>query len=210
MNNKKEGKKDLKKIIKDFWFLVWKDDSFKGWLLSIIFIFLIIKFIFFPFLSLITGTSLPLAIVESCSMYHEGNLFSNFDLWWENNEYKYQQFDIEKQDFSSFPLKKGFNKGDVLILGKADPEKLEIGDIIVFEAGQRNPVIHRIVEIIQENDKKYFSTIGDNNLGQTDFEKRIPEEKIIGKTIFKALPYAGWIKLVFFEWQKHPSQRGLC
>ena len=74
------------KLWEKFWFIVWKDDSLKGWIFSIIFLFILIKFIFFPTLSFITGTSLPLAIVESCSMYHQGNLLSNFDSWWETHD----------------------------------------------------------------------------------------------------------------------------
>ena len=72
-------KEGLTKFWKKFWFMLWKDDSLKGWIFSIIFLFIFIKFIFFPILSLVTGTYLPLAIVESCSMYHEGNFLSNYN-----------------------------------------------------------------------------------------------------------------------------------
>lgn len=57
------------------WYILWKDNSVKGWIISILFIFLFMKFIFFPTISFVTGTALPLAIVESCSMYHEGIFF---------------------------------------------------------------------------------------------------------------------------------------
>jgi translation elongation factor EF-1alpha len=43
---------------------------------------------------------------------------------------------------------KGFNKGDILLIIRANPEKLKVGDIIIFNAEQTNPVIHRIVSII--------------------------------------------------------------
>src|SRR3989338_2610444 len=99
---------------KKFWFIVWKDDSLKGWLISLIFILIVIRGIFFPLLSLATGTSLPLVIVESCSMYHDGNLLSNFDAWWENHEEKYSTQNILKEEFLIFPFKKGLNKGDIL------------------------------------------------------------------------------------------------
>ena len=89
-------KGDMKKFLKKFWFLLWKDDSFKGWLFSVIFLIVFILFIFFPLLRLATGTSLPLAIVESCSMYHENNLFSNFDNWWDEHQDNYAQFSIKK------------------------------------------------------------------------------------------------------------------
>src|SRR3989344_3338488 len=109
-------KRRLKHYWDKFWFLLWKDDSLKGWFFSIVFLFIFIKFIFFPSLGLVTGTSLPLAIVESCSMYHQGNLFSDFDSWWESHNSKYSEFIINDLDFKEFPLKNGFNKGDILFI----------------------------------------------------------------------------------------------
>ena len=199
-----------KRFLKKFWHLLWKDNGFKGWLFSIVFLFVFIKFIFFPFLSLVTGTSLPLAIVESCSMYHKGNLFSDFDNWWDRQENKYPEFVINKLDFKDFPMQNGFNKGDILLIVKADPEKLEVGDIVIFNVNQRNPVIHRIVNIKEINDQKVFSTLGDNNRGQLNFEEEITENQLVGKASLKLAPYFGWIKLIFYEWQKPISEKGLC
>ncbi|MBI2043390.1 signal peptidase I [Candidatus Pacearchaeota archaeon] len=203
-------KNNLKKIWSKFWFLLWKDESFKGWLFSLVFIFIFIKFIFFPVLSLLTGTPLPLAIVESCSMYHDGNLLSNTDSWFEKHAEKYSMFEIEKNDFLDFWFEKGMNKGDILFVIGANPEKLKIGDVIIFNAEQRNPIIHRIVEIKNENNERIFSTIGDNNNGQLSFEQNINPEDILGKPILKIAPYLGWIKLVFFENSKPQSERGFC
>jgi len=207
----KENLDKIKKFLKKFWHLLWKDDSFKGWIFAVIFLFVFIKFIFFPILSLTTGTSLPLAIVESCSMYHQGNLFSSPETWWDNNEQKYSEFEINDTNFNEFQMKKGFNKGDILFVTRANPEKLEVGDIIIFNANYRNPIIHRIVKIEDdETGGKIFSTMGDNNPGQLDSEKKILEDQLVGKASFKLAPYAGWVKLIFFEWQKPKQERGLC
>src|SRR3989344_9269536 len=103
-------------FLKKFWHLVWKDDSLKGWIFAVVFLFIVIKLIFFPLLSLATGTTLPLAIVESCSMYHQGNLLSNFPDWWANNQNKYIQFRINEKTFNTFSMIKGFNKGDILFI----------------------------------------------------------------------------------------------
>ncbi len=195
---------------KKFWFAVWKDDSFKGWVISIIFLFLLIKGIFFPFLELTTGTALPLVIVESCSMYHQGNLISNFDNWWNKHETKYSEFEVNKNLFEEFYFKKGFNKGDILFVTKAKPEKIKVGDVIIFEASYKNPIIHRVIEIKKENNKFIFSTIGDNNNGQLYVEKEINQNQLVGKASFKILPYAGWIKLIFFEKARSVSERGFC
>lgn len=208
METKKGGK--IKKIFRNFWNLLWKDNSIKGWIFSIIFLFIFIRFIFFPLLNLVTGTVLPLAIVESCSMYHQGNLFSNYDDWWIRHEPKYSQLNILKSQFDDFGFKKGLNKGDILFITGVKPEKLKVGDVIIFSAPTKNPVIHRIIKITKQGDGYIFSTIGDNNNGQLSFEQEIKENQIIGRASAKIAPYLGWIKLIFFESSKTPQERGLC
>ena len=204
-------KKKVKEYWNKFWFLLWKDDSLKGWIFSVIFLFIFIKLIFFPILNLTTGTTLPLAIVESCSMYHQGNFFSNFDNWWEIQEDKYSDFDINQELFSEFKFKKGFNKGDILFIVGTPASKLKVGDVVVFQVEGRNPIIHRIISIEEdENGKRTFSTLGDNNYGQLSVEKSISEDLIIGRAVFRLAPYLGWVKLIFFEPAKTSSERGFC
>ena len=200
----------IKRFFKQFWNLLWKDDSFKGWIFSIVFLFIFIKFIFFPVLSLATGSSLPLAIVESCSMYHDGNVFSDYADWMQRHESKYESININKSEFDRFRFKNGLNKGDILFIVGAKPEKLKLGDIIIFNAGTQNPVIHRIINITKNNGEYTFSTIGDNNNGQLSSEISIPKNKLVGKTAIRIVPYIGWIKLIFFEHLKPQSERGLC
>jgi signal peptidase I len=199
-----------KKILDRFWFLLWKDDSWKGWILSIVVLFIFIKWIFFPLLSLATGTILPLAIVESCSMYHDNSITHDYETWWDYKQTSYNKFEITKEDFSSFIFKNGFNKGDVLFIINADQDKLKVGDIIIFQAPTTNPVIHRIIKIQEKDGKKIFSTMGDNNNGQIAFEKEITEDQLIGKAVLKVAPYAGWLKLIFYESSKPAYEKGLC
>lgn len=195
---------------KKFWFIVWKDDSFKGWLMSILFLFIVIKFIFFPLMNLATGTELPLAIVESCSMYHQGNVFSNYNSWWQKHETKYSQFSLTQEQFSEFSFKRGFSKGDILFIVGKKPEKLEVGDVIIFDAGEKNPIIHRIINIKVEDGKYYFSTIGDNNNGQLSIEKRISQDQIMGKAVVRIAPFLGWVKLSLYESQRSSYDKGFC
>jgi len=209
-NIEKKSKSKFKKYWGKFWFLLWKDNSMKGWAFSIIFLFVFIKLIFFPGMSLITGTTLPLAIVESCSMYHNGIILHNYDAWWEKHESKYENFELDKESFKDFKLNNGFDKGDILFIIGTKPENLKIGDIIIFNGGQRNPIIHRIIKIKNTDGKYVFSTIGDNNNQQLGIEQEISEDQIIGKAVFKIAPYLGWGKLIFFEAQKSKSERGFC
>lgn len=211
MDNLNADKKNKsRQFLKKFWFIVWKDESPKGWIISMIFLFVIIKFVFFPLLSLTTGTSLPLAIVESCSMYHNGNVFSNYENWWNKHETKYAQVEINKKEFGDFSFRRGFSKGDILFIIKAKPEKLEIGDIIIFEGGKKNPIIHRIIEINKETNEFVFSTMGDNNNGQLPVEKEIKEDQLMGKAVFRITPSLGWVKLIFYEKLRPEYERGFC
>jgi signal peptidase I len=218
MSLKKFGE-SFKKGFKKFWFLLWQDNSIKGWIFSLLFLFIFIKFIFFPGLSLITGTALPLAIVESCSMYHQGNVFSDFNSWFDKHTTKYEAINITKEEFQTFTLDDGFSKGDILFMVKADPNTLKIGDIILFNSGTSStPVIHRIINIQEVDGEKIFTTMGDNNnailtpgnnLGQVD-ERNIKPDQLVGKAIFRVTPWLGWIKLIFYEGSKPESERGFC
>ncbi len=202
-------KGDLEKFWEKFWFIVWKDESFKGWIISIIFLFILIKLIIFPSLSFVTGTELPLAIVESCSMYHG----ESFDSWWEIQGNWYEDKEITKQQFEKFPLKNGFSKGHIFFVLGTKKQDLKIGDTIIFISGNANrPIIHRVVSLDP------LQTKGDHNNAQftpsTNSEKidetNIKEDQIIGKVTRLRLPFVGWIKLIFYEPFREKNSRGFC
>lgn len=187
----------IKEIFKKIWSYL-KKDTWDSWLVSLIIVFLAVKFVFFPLLSIITGSPLPLVVVESCSMYHSS---SNFDEWWFQNGAWYEENDISKEDFLEYPFKNGLNKGDIILTwGHSAYNK---GDIIIFNAKTTYPLIHRIIS------DKDISTKGDHNLGQLSVEKYIEKEQLIGKASAK-IPLLGWLKLIFFEPFKPENQRGLC
>jgi len=179
-------------------------------IVTLLLLVVIIKFIFFPLLSLITGSALPLVVIESCSLYHG----DNFDSWWELQGRWYENRDISKSEFEEFPFREGMNKGDIIfVFGRGD---YELGDIIIFQANPnskaRHPIIHRIVSL------NPIGTKGDHNPGQLVSlksnnaenidETDIPEERIIGKSVVR-IPVLGWIKLVFFEVWKDISGSGV-
>ncbi len=206
----KRGSK-FKNFWKKFWFTVWGDNSFKGWIISIIFLFLLIKLVFFPLMSLTTGTKLPLVIVESCSMHHQDTIFGNFDSWWSRHELKYFKVAIDINEFETFTMKKGFTKGDILFVTGVKPEKIKVGDIIIFQTdGYKTPIIHRVIRIYSKNNQTIYSTMGDNNNGQLPAEKEIYANQIIGKARFQLVPYAGWVKLIFYEPLRAQNEKGTC
>lgn len=176
------------------WHFLWYEDSVASWLVSILLAFLLIKFVIYPGLGLVFGTQFPVVAVVSNSMEHDGS----FDEWWAGQEDLYLEHDITKSEFSTYTMRNGFDKGDIIILFGADPEELEPGEIIVYWGGKEYPIIHRI---IAENDDGTFQTKGDHNLGQIVTppfldERSVPPDRIIGRAVLR-VPYLGWVKIGF-------------
>lgn len=203
--------------IKKTWNWIWKSNSIWSWIIALIIIYIFIKFIFFPGLSLITGTVLPLAGVESSSMDHQivkddfgflslcGNVYTqsekehiNFDKYWQTCGNWYEEKGITKETFKKFPMKNGFKKGDIVIVwGRFTPK---VGDIIIFKANSESiaprPIVHRIVSLnpIQtKGDHNEQQLSVSNNIYKTD-ETNISKDQLIGKVVFK-IPYLGWFKI---------------
>jgi len=186
-----------------FWNFVWNGNSIWSWIVSILLIFVIVKFIFFPILSLTFATSLPLVVVESSSMHHPGSFVGNvigtqnvFNIWWENSKDWYIKNNINKEEAEKWSLRTGLEKGDIVIISGWKPSKN--GDIIVFDGNAKHPIIHRVINVSQLQGKTIYSTKGDNNPSQLATEKQISEDQIIGKAVF-VIPKIGYLKLFFVE-----------
>lgn len=156
------------------------------------------------------GTSLPVVAVISESMEHPlGNAWMTSvahcprgpctqEAWYINKN-------ISSEMFSEFPFKNGFNKGDIMVLVGKKPEKIEIGEVIVFQPYSNNkvsgyPIIHRVIAKNEENGEIIFETKGDNNPSQikTLFidETEIKSSEVLGVAKVR-LPYFGYIKIWF-------------
>lgn len=182
--------------LKRFWEFL-KKDTWQSWIVSLVLAFVLIKFVFFPFLSWVFATPLPLVVVESCSMYHP----DDFDSWWDRNGVWYEEHGMSREDFEKFSFKNGLNKGDiVLVSGRGEYKQ---GDVLIFNSQYRYPLIHRLVRIDP------YDTKGDNNPSQLPGELDIQQEQFVGKAVAK-VPGLGWIKLIFFEGARAPEQRGFC
>jgi len=189
--------------IRKIWKKVWgflREDSWTSLAVTLVLAIVVIKFVFFPGLSLVTGTDLPLVIVESCSMYHHEN---GFEKTFES--LVYEDYGIPIGDTKNWIFQNGFSKGDVIFVVGAD--EIEVGDVIIFDGSGTYPLIHRVVGVGDS-----YATKGDNyktNSKQLSSEKNISEEQIVGKALFK-VPFVGWIKLVFFEFGRDARSRGFC
>lgn len=213
-------KLDVKTKLKGFWKWLWQSDSWWSYIVFLALVFVFIKFIFLPGLGLIFGTSLPLAIVESSSMDHHslldatgtinicGKTFPNneslnTDEYWQTCGSWYEQnTNITKEEFQSYSFKNGFQKGDIMIIVKK--KTINIGDIIVFQAGAANPIIHRVISLNPLQTKGDHNEAqlvpGNNNYGAD--ERNIPENRILGTAVLR-IPWLGWPKLFVVElWNK--------
>ena len=194
--------------IKEGWHAFYKfmkKDTWASLAVTLFIAFLVIKFIFFPVLSLLTGTSLPLVIVESCSMYHdeygEGGLKAVLD----NSVYSNRGINYETS--GNWNFRGGMNKGDVVFVIGAG--STEVGDVLIFDSnrGEAHPIIHRIVGIDSETGET--TTKGDHNSAIYPFDKNIKKDQLVGKAVFR-IPLVGWAKLIFFEKSRDPEDRGFC
>jgi len=109
-------------------------------------------------------------------------------------------------DTPKWNFQNGVSKGDIIFV--VGPKNIKVGDVIIFQAGAKNPLIHRVISIKDG----VYSTKGDNyrtNAGQLQSELAIQKDQIIGKSLFK-VPFIGWAKLIFFEFSRSPMDRGMC
>jgi len=198
------------------WRFIWKDDSFASLLVNIIIAVVLIKFVVYPVLGLILGTSFPVVAVVSCSMQHDATncwadcyLKGQGDLnycinrekvlcgknvangYWDSCGDWYEQIEITEEKFDGFQQSNGFKIGDIFVLKKAN--EIKIGDVIVYNNKISNaPIIHRVVDIKDG----YYTTKGDHNAATFSFEEKIGKEQIYGKVLLK-IPYLGWVKVGF-------------
>lgn len=206
----------MKQNLKRFWNYLGNEDSLGSWLLNLLIAFILIKFLIYPGLGLALGSELPVVAVVSASMeqsineddnglyYMCGQRFMrNTDLskneWWGycGNWYEDRQ-NISQDDFESFPLSSGLYVGDLVIL--TGYSALSVGDVIVFDGGRNVPIIHRIVEIFEEDGEIFYVTKGDNNADVQSIigEDKISESKIYGKAALR-VPYFGYFRLILSQ-----------
>ncbi|KHO51034.1 MAG: hypothetical protein QT04_C0047G0029 [archaeon GW2011_AR11] len=185
----------FKRRAKRVWKFIWEDDSVWSWVVNIVLAFVLIKFVVYPGLGFALGTSHPVVAVISESMEHN----EPFDDWWSNGGQWYRDHGISKEEFSQFILRNGFNKGDIIVLRGA--KDAEVGDIIVFQSGRPDPIIHRVVKMSATGNGKVYQTKGDNRrTNQQQIrnalldETNILENEVIGKALFK-VPFLGYIKI---------------
>lgn len=204
------------------WHFLWYEDSIWSWIANIVLAFVLIKFVVYPVIGLVFGTSLPVVAVVSESMDHgyvrdecrplyrlcsstlqeRPYAGQGFDKYWETCGSWYDVRDITEEEFKDYPLHNGFSKGDLILLRGKPLDRIEEGDIIVFAARKPYPIIHRVVGITEQDGQRVFQTKGDHNPVQiteaTLDETAVRENQVIG-VAWGQVPYLGWVKILLVD-----------
>ena len=134
----KKRKKKTSNYFRKLWDFLWNSNSIWSWIADIILLYIIVKFIFFPLLSLIFGTQLPSVIVESGSMEHkvtDGKLCGinfeksgkvDFDEYWFACGKWYEKRNITKSQFKEWKYPNGIEVGDIIIVSGRWEDNLKI------------------------------------------------------------------------------------
>ena len=180
-------------IFRKFWNWLWNSNSILSWVVSFLLAFLIVRFIFYPVIGLLLGSSIPLVVIESGSMEH----FASFDKWYEAQQEDYAKIGITEEQVQKWNFRSGLNKGDIAIIKGRDFSKIKVGDVIVFRPPeQKKAIIHRVVEV--NTQQGYIATKGDANIGQLSVERKILPGQVEGVAIVR-IPFIGWIKLALVQ-----------
>jgi len=180
-------------IFRKFWNWLWNSNSILSWVVSFLLAFLIVRFIFYPVIGLLLGSSIPLVVIESGSMEH----FASFDKWYEAQQEDYAKIGITGEQVQEWNFRSGLNKGDIAMIKGRDFSKIKVGDVIVFRPPeQKKAIIHRVVEV--NTQQGYIATKGDANIGQLSVERKILPGQVEGVAIVR-IPFIGWIKLALVQ-----------
>ena len=100
-------------------------------------------------------------------------------------------------------MEPNIHKGDLLFLKGENPEKIEIGDVIVYDArdlwegAPEDPIVHRVIHIDEKDGELFFITKGDAN--ENKDEEPVPEDHVLGVVVGR-IPYIGWIKIILTDY----------
>ena len=139
------------------WF---KGDSWGSFIVKLIIAFILIKFVLLPGLGLVTGSSMPLVIVESCSMYHPTDMQEIFnrqticgggeiEIKMLSNGYELIN-NLQNLSFDSI----GFVKEGFPNYVEIDVSEAKIGNYVVYIFGDRK-YLQEITEITNGQYKTY-------------------------------------------------------
>ena len=92
----------------------------------------------------------------------------------------------------------GFAAYDLVVIGKADENELDCGDVIAFYSSQGKLIIHRITRKFVANGQTYFVTRGDAN--PSDDGEAVGYSSVVGKYTGVKIAFVGAVVLFLRSW----------
>lgn len=90
-------------------------------------------------------------------------------------------------------MRSAIDVGDIVLISEVPVDEIHVGDVIQFKNENMSiPVVHRVYDIVENEESIIFVTKGDDNDGP-DREPVLPNH-IMGKVVFN-LPKVGWIPI---------------
>ncbi len=96
-----------------------------------------------------------------------------------------------------------YYRGDIIVIKGTDPASIQVGDIVVYKRPYQDiPIVHRAINIIEEDGALYFVTKGDNNPFEDSYFENgkkfpgVPDYAIMGKSVMK-IPKLGYVTIFF-------------
>ena len=81
--------------------------------------------------------------------------------------------------------------GSLVVAAPADPDELDIGDVVVFSSPSNGVrITHRIVDVVEQGDARYIRTKGDASPG--DDPLQLNASAGVRRVVFH-LPYVGYL-----------------
>ena len=87
-------------------------------------------------------------------------------------------------------MEPAYPTGSLVYLIKADAEELEVGDVVTFKLSANVRGTHRIIEVVEQEGRRFFRTKGDAN-EHADNGLLAPED-IVGQVLF-GIPLLGYV-----------------
>jgi len=87
-----------------------------------------------------------------------------------------KEFDLKTNGFSMFPL---FDDGSVITIRHEEPDKIKIGDVILFRAGD-HLVAHRVIKRVKYKNGNNIIKKGDNN----SLSSSVNFNDLLGKVLY--------------------------
>ena len=120
-------------------------------------------------------------------MYHKQN---DFNVWWNQNSYWYERFNITRDMFEAFPHKNGFSSEFLRLKRKnVSANEIKIGEVVLYKRKDNGSfVISRVVGKEDNDNKSFILFSEDNNRifyeGVVEEKTYVRLEETIGSKVF--------------------------